>query len=103
VGVPTCSLSGRMHAVWSPDGPQDGTPCLPYPAMLSGTGLASQAVSVQSTIRPPRIQFAGVGPGCQLAHPLVGEIPLLVTEARVMWPGLPIRTWSPITSRTVLT
>ena len=31
-GAPTCSLSVRMHAVWSPDGPQDGTACMSYQA-----------------------------------------------------------------------
>jgi hypothetical protein len=29
VGVPTCWLSGQMHAVWSPDGPQARTACMP--------------------------------------------------------------------------
>jgi hypothetical protein len=33
VSVPTCWLSGRMHAVWSPDGPQvGGTACMPVSA-----------------------------------------------------------------------
>jgi hypothetical protein len=35
VGVPTCWLSDWMHAVWSPDGPQDGTACMPYRVRLS--------------------------------------------------------------------
>jgi hypothetical protein len=69
VGAPTCSLSVRMHAVWSPDGPQDGTACMPYPAKLSRTvpDLARYLCHVRKG--PPNSKPVGVGSGSQLAQP----------------------------------
>jgi len=70
VSVPTCWLSGRMHAVWSPDGPQvGGTACMPYPANSSraGADLAKCPSSVYGEL--PRTKLVGVGHGCQSIYP----------------------------------
>jgi hypothetical protein len=65
--VPTCWLSGRMHAVWSPDGPQvGGTACMPYPVRLSGTGAGLGMYLGRVRLEPPQAELVGVGPGCQV-------------------------------------
>jgi hypothetical protein len=66
VGAPTCWLSGRMHAVWSPDGPQvGGTACMPYPARLSVvvSYLDRGVTGVCSHVSKSRL--VGVGGGCR--------------------------------------
>ena len=63
--MPTCWLSGRMHAVWSPDGPQDGTACMPYLVRLSVVvACLKRAASgvYASALRSPPV---GVDSGCQ--------------------------------------
>jgi len=67
LGAPTCWLSGRMHAVWSPDGPQDESACMPYLAKLSRT-VADLARNLSRVCRGPRwTELVGVGGGCQQA------------------------------------
>ena len=51
MGVLTCSLSGRMHAVWSPDGPRTGAACMSYlvtsspsVAVLAGAAVGFAAI-----------------------------------------------------------
>jgi hypothetical protein len=62
--VPTCWLSGRMHTVWSPNGPQDESACRPYPARPSV--VVSYLVRTVTQVCPgaslPRL--VGVGGGC---------------------------------------
>ena len=60
--MPTCWLSGRMHAVWSPDGPQvSRTSCMPVslgmsvPGISAGTGQCWCLVAPGDSLhaRPP--------------------------------------------------
>jgi hypothetical protein len=76
VSVPTCWLSGRMHAVWSQDGSQDGTACMPYLVKLSVTiahlGRAPARVRAAAAKSKPVGVICGCRATCttgRLGHP----------------------------------
>jgi DNA-directed RNA polymerase subunit RPC12/RpoP len=96
VSVPTCRLSGWVHAVWSPSGPQGGvTACMPYPPNSSSS--EADLVKWLSRVRrkPRRAELVGVGHWCQPAGQSLCSRFLsassVVIAGRAGTPSVPIR------------